>query len=434
MLRAEKFDGWWRGILQRKSSRQQSPGYVDEAVNIVFIGGVPQSRPGIRPFNGQACSGPIRGMGWHVDSAGVQELLVAAGTDIQHALPGQDWTTAPLTNLPTADRTRTEPTKAHFLSLSGGAPATIIYDGVNPNLMWSEGQLIGLGFRRGLDLAAPTTVGGGNISAGQRSYVMTLVSPTHEGDPSLNPVLVTNGVNEKNTFTSPTTLAIDDPQVTQWALYGTVKGGADYFFIDQADIGVDITDNLTDAQKRGSTPLEELRNAKPRGPFKCMAEHRGQVVGVYASNPNVVNFSNFDQQYMVPEGWPGDWEREVAPGDGDEITALVSFWEYLVVFKRNGAWAFGGTWPDLQLAPILAAGGGHRIGIGVTGPGIIVQIENEVIFGSRDGVYKLERGNGVQAVRVSGAIDDLYAAARFSLGVSASFDRKRRMLMFWMHG
>ena len=432
---SESFDSYFRGMLQRKHPRAVHPGYVNEALNVAFIGGTPVSRPGIRPFTGVKFSGNVRGMGWHVDDTGFRELLVAAGAAFQRAVEGGDPVNLPLTNLPAVDQTRTEPERVNFLSLSGGAATTIIYDGVNQNLKWTGTALTKLGFVRGTTPPAPTIAGGGNIDAGTRDYVITFFSTLHEGDPSATPTSVTNAAGQQNTFASPVQgVDFDDPQISEWRLYRTRKGAKDFFFVGSADIGLPITDNVADDDLDAGTPLEELRNTAPPAPFVAMCEHRGQVVGVTNDDLNIIRFSNFDEQYMVPEGWPADWVWPVAHGDGDEIRALVSFHEYIVVFKTNGAWALSGTWPDFQIVPVLAAGGGKRIGIGVNAPGSILQIENQVIFASRDGIYALERGNGVEATRLSGPIDDLYAAARFSLGAATSFDRKRRLFVMWGHG
>ncbi len=432
---SESFDSYFRGMLQRKHPRAVHPGYVNEALNVVFIGGIPVSRPGIRPFTGAPCAGAVRGMGWHVDSTGFRELLIAAGAAIQRAVEGGDPFTLPLTDLPAADQTRTEPDVVNFLSLSGGTGTTIIYDGVNQNIKWTGTALTKLGFERGSTPAAPVITGGGQMEDGNRDYVLTFDSGLHEGDPSLAPRNVTNSPGQTNTFASPV-FGVDffDPQISIWKLYRTRKGAKDYFFVNSADIGLPIADNTTDDDLAASTPLEELRNTQPVGPFVAMCEHRGQVVGVNTDDLNLVRFSNFDEQYMVPEGWPADWVWPVSHGDGDEIRALVSFHEFIVVFKQNGAWAISGTWPDLSVTPILAAGGGKRIGIGVYNPGSILQIENQIIFVSRDGVYQLERANGVVAKRLSGPIDDIFSAAKFSLGASTSFDRKRRLFIEWAHG
>jgi hypothetical protein len=60
------------------------------------------------------------------------------------------------------------------------------------------------------------------------------------------------------------------------------------------------------------------------------------------------------------------------------------------------------------------------------------------MFASRDGIYKISRfasaAGGIEAERMSGAVDDLYAAAKFSLGATCFFDRNNRVFVFLGHG
>lgn len=441
-MASETFDGYLRGILSRPHPRATAQGFLREALNVVFQGGRVKSRPGIRPFHGASLAGNIKGMGWHVTATGEQQKLAAAGSAIQRVPQGGDPITLALTNLPSTLQTRTEPSTAHFLSLSGGLNITIVFDGVNTNLVWTGTSLNRMGLAAGLTPSVPVAAAG-NITPGTRKYVMTLDSGRHEGNPTAlgserTVTIAAGGGNKKETFTSPTALAIDDPSVTQWGLWRTEDAKEDYFLIERADIGVSIEDNLTDATLAAGTALEEINNALPEGPFVTLCEHRGQLVGVTASDLNLLRWSNLDPSYPVPEGWPSDWTTPIAHGDGDEISAVVSFFEWLVVFKKNSTWAVTGTWPDTQVVPVLASGGGEHIGIGVQNEGAVFHLENEIIFASRDAFYVIERyasvTGGIQARRVSGAIDELYAAAHFEFSADCAFDRKRRVFISFTHG
>lgn len=441
----QQFDGYWRGILARAGHpRATPPGFVRDALNIGFPGGAPRSRPAIRPWHGAAFAGPVRGMGFHVQADGTRELLIAAGDAIQRVQPYGDPVTLPLTSLPSALQTRIDPTAGvRFLSLSGGANQTFIFDGVNPNLKWDGTALTQMGLGAGLTVAvASTSAVGGGITNGTRKYVMTLDSGVHEGNPSLSPTSYTNAggtATQSNTVTSPTALAIDDPQVTRWKLWRTQAGGAKYFFVNSAPIGTNIVDTLSDTTLTAGTPLELFVNAPPPSFFTSLTEHGTIVFGVAVDDENLVRYSHSDPQYMVPESWPTENVIPVAHGDGDRVTAVVSFFEWIVVFKETSTYAISGNLADgFQVTPVLAAGGGKRFGIGCFAPGSILNIENLLIFASRDGFYAIDRfasmRGGIQATRLSGAIDDLYGCANFALGSASSFDRKKRTYMFWGHG
>lgn len=434
-------DGFFRGILQRNHPRKRSAGWLDEALNVAFVGGIPVSRPGIRPFSGAPFAGPLKGIGFHISAAGQRELLAAPDNLLQRCLEGGDPVTLPLTSLPTVDQTRQIPERVNFLSLSSGPNLTFIYDGINQNLKWDGVKLTKMGIATPPTPASPTT-GAGLIEAGTRSYVMTFDSGTHESDPSPvdSPRVVVNNANESNTFASPTQgVDFDDPQVLTWKLYRTQAGGAAYRFIDEADIGVSITDNTPDETWSAGRPLQENVNTQPPGHATALAEHRAQLAGVFDDDENLVRFSYFDPDYMVPEGWPKDFVQPVAHGDGDHITALVSLYEMLIVFKEESTWAIiGDTFDQYSVVPVLAAGAGRHVGIGCFAPGSVLQVENAVMFASRDGIYRIDRFQtavrGVEAVRLSGQIDSLYAAAKFSLGSATAFDRKKRVFVFFGHG
>lgn len=433
------FDSLNRGILSRKHPRATNAGFCREALNVAFVGGIPQSRPGLKPYNAAPFSGRVVGHGWHVKADGTREMIVAAGAAFQRAVPYGDPVNLALA-LPTTAPVRTVPDKVYFLSLSGGNNLTFIYDGTQLNLKYDGTQITQMGVPNGATPAVPTVIAG-DVDVGVHDFVMTLDSGFHEGNPSVTQRTVT--VSSTGTglrFAPPVNgVDFDDPQVLQWRLFATIAGGKDYFFVGSADIGVSIDYQFSRDDLSARTTLEEFVNGPPAGFFTALCEHRGQLVGVYSSDVNLLRFSSVDPQYMVPEGWPTDTVLPIAHGDGDEIAGLVSFHEWLVVFKRNGAWAVAGNSTDgFDYTPVLAAGGGHRIGIGVQNQGAILQIENEVFFASRDAIYALERSQGqsggVQAKRLTGPIDELYAAANFEFSGATIFDRKRRLFGLLGHG
>jgi hypothetical protein len=442
-MASQSFDTYWRGMLQRGHPRRVATGYQREALNISYRGGMPQSRPGVRPYHaGNLLSADTFGMGWFVTSAGRRELLVATSTSITRIRTrGLDASGAlSLLSLPSGERTRTAPAHCYFLSLSAGATLTFVYDGVNTNLKYDGTTLTKMGLGAGLSPAAPTTAAiGGFLSDGTRQYVMTLVSAFHEGDPTpeaSKTEVVLAGATETQTatFASPSAAAIDDPQVTHWNLYRTVRDGAAYFYVDQALVGNPITDTLADDTLSAGTALEEFVNTAPPGPWVALCEHRGQLIGVHAGDRNTLFHSYFDPDYMVPEGWPANWTTPVAHGDGDKITALWSLNEWVVIFKEHGIWGLQGAWPDTELIPVVAPNG-QRLGIGCASQSSVLQVDNRLIFLARDGVYAIDRfaspEGGLQAQRLSGPIDDVIAALDYGESVSLAYDRRHRTLLIF---
>lgn len=429
---------FWRGMLQRKSPRARSGAYVNEALNVYFPGGVPAGRAGLRPFTFPEFAYPLRGHGFHVTADETVQCIAAAGTKLYLCFDGGDPAELPMTALPAASNSRVAVEKVYFLSLSGGTNTTFIYDGVNPNLKWDGTRLTLMGLPAAPQPAVPTEAAG-SVTPGTRDWALTLVSPTHETNASAVLRRVTNTTNKQFTFASPVQGAdFDDPQVTKWRLWRTTAGGAALKFIDETDIGTALVDTTTDTTLNGRDQVEDLVNDAPPGQAVALCEHRGQLAGVFDDDLNLVRFSNVDPDYMVPEGWPPDFVQPVAHGDGDQITALASFFEWLVVFKRNAAYAIvGDSFGEYRVVPVLASTGARQ-GIGTFAQSCVLQVENALMFVSRDGVYRIDRfanaSGGIQADRISGPVDDLFSALRFSLGTATFYERKRRVFGYLGHG
>lgn len=432
------FDGTQRGILARPAARAISPAYVRDALNLAMVAGRVRSRPGLRPAHGASFPDPIRGGGTHYRADGTRDYLVASGAALYRMPLFGDPELLPLTALPSTQQTRIDPTAGvRFLSLSGADNVTFIFDGVNPNLKWDGVRLTKMGLPTP---TAPTNVpnGGSAIGAGTRKYYRTLKTTVHESQISAELVVV-QGASGGQTFASPVDgVDYDDPQVTSWALYRTTSGFEDPLFIAETDIGLAIDDNDTDNTISGRAKAETDVNLPPPGLFIDLCEHKGRVWGIDTDDRNLVRFCHATSEFMAPEGWP---ETEnvipVAHGDGDEITRIVSFFEWLVVFKQLTTWAIVGELDSgFQVIPVLAATGGSRLGIGCVGP--IVHKENELIFSSRDGAYQLERfagiQGGIQALKISDAIDTLWNCTNFSLGSAALYDRQQQTYFLFGYG
>lgn len=440
---SQTFDGYFRGILQRPAPRGRDPGYLKQALNVTVRGGAIQGRPGLRPFSGVACNGNIRGHGWHVKEDGTRELLIATSAGLQKCIFLGDPEDLTLDYLPLNDQVRVDVQRVYFLSLSGGPNTTFIYDGVNANLKWDGKVLTKMGVPDG-PMPADPVQDTGDVDPGNYKWVETLVSGSsgHEGEISAVYREITTSVKRSFTFDppvqtpgspNPANNEFDDPQVTKWRLYRTVKDGAAYLFIGEADINTPIIDNVTNDELRGSDPAEEEHNSAPVAPITAMCEHRGQLLAVMADDKSVVRISNADPDYMVPEGWPPFYVQPVAVGDGDKITALRSLGEWCLIFKQNSSYALiGDSFEDYKIVPMVA--GGTRQGVGTSCPGAVFQADNSVFSAGRDGFYKTKREGGLTARRISAAIDDLYSIVNFSLTGSAFYDRKRRILAWLAHG
>ena len=448
------YDGYQRGMLLRPGPRLTPPGFVRGALNVVMVGGRVRSRPGLKPAHGAAFPSPVRGMGTHVRSDGSRDYLVAAGATLYRMPLYGDPVVLSLTTLPSTEQFRVDPTAGvRFLSLSGADNTTFIFDGVNPNLKWNGTALSKMGLPTPALPDAPIAHAGTAIGAGTRDYHQTVRSAVHESELSL-PTRVTIGAAGGHEFTWPVDgVDYDDPQVTEWSLYRTQAGLAKPFWVGTATIGAVIQDHTSDfaltggAALTGGVPAEQFVNMPPDDPngpraasrFVALAEHQGLVWGVDTTDRSLVRFSHGTAEYMVPEGWPWDRLLPVAHGDGDEIVALVSFHEWLVVFKQLSTWGITGSLDStLNVLPVLAATGGKRLGIGCVAADAILHLENEIIFPSRDGFYLISRfasaAGGLEATKISDPVDGLYNCTNFALGSAAVYDRSKQVYCFFGHG
>lgn len=439
------FDGYNRGMLVRKGPRIAPRGFVRGALNVAFPAGRVRSRPGLAPAHGAAFPDPVRGLGVHIRADATRDYLIASGAALYRMPLYGEPILLPLTGLPSTQRTRVDPTGGvRFLSLSGADNTTFVFDGVNPSLKWNGTALSKMGLPTPTVPPVPSPNAGTSIGAGTRDYYRTLRSPVHEGDLSAATRVTQAGTGGK-TFASPVDgVDYDDPQVTRWSLYRTQAGGAKRFLVGSADIGVSIADNLTDEVLGAGAPAEQLVNRAPdaapfSGLFTTLAEHQSLLWGVDTYDRSLVRFSWGTDQYIAPEGWPEERTIPIAHGDGDEIQALASFFDWLVVFKQLSTWAiFGSLDAGYTVVPVLAAGGGKRLGIGCIAPDAVLHLENELIFPSRDGFYLIERFAGAQAgiaaKKISDPIDALYDCTNFALGAAALYDRQKRVFCFFSHG
>jgi len=440
------FDGYQRGLLVRNGPRIVPRGFVRGALNIAFPAGRMRSRPGLAPAHGAAFPNPVRGMGIHIRADASRDILVASGAALYRMPLYGDPILLSLAALPSTQQTRVDPVKGvHFLSLSAADSTTIIYDAVNPTLKWTGTALTKLGLPTPTAPAAPAGNGGASIGRGVRDYYRTLKTAYHEGDLSAA-TRVTQTAAGGQDFTSPVDgVDFDDPQVTKWVLYRTQAGGAKPFFVGQADLGLPISDNLTDEVLGAGSPAEQLVNRPPdtspfTGLFASMTEFQSLVWGVDTYDRSLVRFSWGTDQYMAPEGWPEERTIPIAHGDGDEITALVGFASRLIVFKQLSTWAIVGSLDaGYTVMPVLAASGGRRIGIGCIAADAILPLENELIFPSREGFYALDPvassvSGALEAKKLSDPIDALYECTDFSLGAAALYDRLHNVYVFFGHG
>jgi hypothetical protein len=447
-MSSQAFDAYARGMLARAHPRRTPPGFDQELLNLIPVGGVRRSRPALRPYiAGDSVSSVTVGLGWHTTASGTRELVMIDGAATDAIYRAKPYQAVEELLLPAVGLYRTDVDRAFVMNLSGGANLSFIYDGVNPNLKYDGTAVSKMGIGAAATPAVPTNDTGAASTAltnGTRKYVHTYVSAYHEGNPtpvgSAREVTLAdsgNSTTQRSSFVLPSSGTIDDSQVTSVKLYRTIKDGEDYFYVTSGAPGATVTDDVSDEALIESEALEEFINAEPPGPFVALVEHRGQLVGIATDDRGILHHSYFDPEYMVPEGWPAQWVTPVRPGDSDTCNGLASFHEWLIVGKGKSLHKLTGTWPDYEVSPLEVAGATDA-GIGIAHQGCFVHAGNTLLALTREGLVGIERYGGevadIQAKRLSGPINDLWNGIDYANVIGGVFDRRKQTVMFFVRG
>jgi hypothetical protein len=437
--------GSWFGLYSQSSEPAAlNTRFFTMFHNMVIHNGMPQSRPGRSILNSTLLGDGARtvyGIGiWRATSGDL--LIVACGSLLQ-SLPITGGDPSPLaTNYPTGFRTSPTGARTMFAQLGG---RMFIVNGVDANVKFNGTSLTRMGLVAPATLAAPTKSGG--TLTGTRKYVATLVSSTSNGSVESEPTaaISVSYSNQQGTFSAPA-VPSSDPQVDRWNLYGTTMGGSTYYKLNSTpqSRSTSIVDNLSDASIQAGTILAaSLTNSPPPGTFRLLTPHQGRLVGVTAEEPNTLYWSDIGLDlagiYPKPESWPPRNRIVFGENGGTAITALVSFFDWLLVFQNFGTWSIKDDInSDAKIIRPLLVGPDNR-GIGVSDQTNVAIAENKVIFAAKDGLYQIIREVGaVQAdlaVRpLSTHISDLYQSIDFGAGGCSIYDRDKKRWVFWGKG
>ena len=131
----------------------------------------------------------------------------------------------------------------------------------------------------------------------------------------------------------------------------------------------------------------------PTGKFVAVTPWDNRLANArYSSTSGGQNKSSvrFSLPYL-PESWDGFNWVDLTPGDGESIMGMVSYDNYLIVFKETKFFTFYGT----GTAASGVAEFQYRAvdnGIGLAAPGLLCVARDGVYFLSRKGVFKTDGG------------------------------------------
>lgn len=139
--------------------------------------------------------------------------------------------------------------------------------------------------------------------------------------------------------------------------------------------------------KWDGTTASTLDNAPADGQFPTL--YKEKLFLVPKSDPSTLLWS----KSFYPEDWTDlNNYMHVNKGDGDKITALRTFLDELVIFKRHSIHVLHGS--NLDTFRMVNT----ETKIGATGPLAVTRFQNSLFFVNNDGIYTW---NGMSAVNIS---------------------------------
>lgn len=404
--------------------------------NMTLDRGMPQTRPGVRRITGAQLGTSDRtvyAIGLWRATAG--DLFITA-TDILQSVPvsGGDGTT--LTNaLPSGYGSFTGVAPTNMVLLNGSLH---IVNTSSANRKFNGTSVTRMGLVAPSSLGAPS-LSGGTIT-GTRNYRASLVARTLDGSGESDPTAVTSVTYaaEQGTFTAPT-VPSSDPQVDRWNLYAEVAGT--YYRVNTSPVtlATSIVDNVTDALLQTGTVMDAIgTNAVPPGNFQILTVHQGRLLGSLGTN--VMYFSDLGLDvaglYPKPHAWPAANLITFPETGGTSITAIISFFEWVVVFQQNGIWSVKGDLANEEnrvISPLMVAPD-HR-GVGAPNQGCVAVLDNKIVFAGKDQPYAIKRIVGATEPDLSieplgDHIADLWRKVDFTQGAVSAADRYGKRWIF----
>jgi hypothetical protein len=235
-----------------------------------------------------------------------------------------------------------------------------------------------------------------------------------------------------------------DPRVEKVRLYRTSSGGDGvWYYIAEVAPGTTSYNEIKSDSSLG-VQLDEFVNYPPYETMEVVAEwpHAQRLMGiaqvghdawavVWSDGPDV------KRGQMKPESWPVDNFLFVGMDSGDRPRGIAAFYDSMLIFCERSIWRIQGNPPDLVVEPVNFQQH-DQSGIGIESHQSLVVDQNEVIFPGPDGVYLIDRFQGVatgfQSQRISRQIDGLWDAtyAQIRMHAHAVFYRSgRQYRLFW---
>jgi hypothetical protein len=204
--------------------------------------------------------------------------------------------------------------------------------------------------------------GSGNIGSAHNNYIQVMLDLS--GDNSTNNPTFDNLVLSYDGTAAATELAT-----------GFTAGSQFYFATLLAKLAIV---NKLDAPKLwdGTNAVAAMGGSPPHGQY--VAAHKNFLFMAHTTaNPSRLHFS----EVINLESWPALNFIDISPNDGDWITGLLPFDDYLIITKQRSVWVLVGTGTsDFEVKRIHS-------GIGCVAPRSLVRMGDLFGFASTEGFY-----------------------------------------------
>lgn len=234
----------------------------------------------------------------------------------------------------------------------------------------------------GLSLSHSTGAGANILYA----YTVTAVTNNGETEAAVESTVYAGELKDGSEEITITWNRKTDPDVVGYNIYRAVSGGTLYFItrVDQKPSGP--TQNWIDEG------VEEPSLTHEAPSFNTTGGVKGDLFGKYA-NTLFLAGNKVTKDSLFYGGTGVQWESfspdanggwiKIGRGDGDELTGMIGFEDFLFVFKNNSIWKF-----------VFGSDGGPVVSsvipqYGTSSPDSIVRFEKDVIFYGTDGRYRI---------------------------------------------
>lgn len=159
-------------------------------------------------------------------------------------------------------------------------------------------------------------------------------------------------------------------------LYSGLNPGGECFFTTLLDSFLIF--NGIDAPKKwdGTNAVADLGGSPPRAIY--IANHKNRLFAAHSgNNPSRLYFSDV----LALESWPALNFIDISPNDGDFITGLLPYDDYLIITKQRSVWVLlGSQSADFEVRRI-------HDGLGNIAPRALVKVNELFSFVSTEGLY-----------------------------------------------